>query len=359
VKIFWTVSILTLAAHCAAQVVVIDPPTIVVPPVFIGPPTIIAPMPVDPPTNLAPVAVPKSSFSPAEVSDTDTLSRLIASDQTPTGARLTNVSVLARLKLTVPLSMGFVMGGTSQRTVLIRAIGGGLREFGVSDTAVIPLLSMSDGAGRKILSQAGTFTAAAIAARNRLGAWSEGLHDTAAVMTLPPGAYTITVSDLTFGYPLEFGLGLDLPRVDGLVLAEVYDIAGGADSRLTNCSSLGGSTPGEGGAIAGFVIGGIGSRRLLVRGIGPSLTQFGVSSPAAAPTFIVRDSRGISLATGEGPQPADAAAMAARVGAFPVPTSGRDTALGLTLAPGAYTVQINPGNDSAAPALLELYEDTL
>lgn len=47
--------------------------------------------------------------------------------------------------------------------------------------------------------------------------------------------------------------------------------------------------------------------------------------------------------------------MAAAVGAFPLPAISRDAALALTLARGAYTVQLNSPRPGAGLGLLEIY----
>lgn len=86
----------------------------------------------------------------------------------------------------------------------------------------------------------------------------------------------------------------------------------------------------------GFVIGEGPPQRVLVRAIGPGLTQFGVPRVLADPQLqVFRDAEPIAA---DDNGAADASRAAA--GAFPVEPGGKDAAVLLTLSPGAYTVAI-------------------
>jgi hypothetical protein len=112
-------------------------------------------------------------------------------------------------------------------------------------------------------------------------------------------------------------------------------------------------------AVAGFVIEGQ-PRIVLVRAIGPSLARFGLSAPAPDPFLSVkRNGQTIYFndnwsAAGESEAIRDAAA---RTGAFPLDPGSRDAARLVLLAPGAYTVEVEPaGPDiSGGEVLLEIY----
>lgn len=108
---------------------------------------------------------------------------------------------------------------------------------------------------------------------------------------------------------------------------------------------------------AGFVIGGSGTDTLLIRGIGPGLTQFGVGGVLAAPTVTVFDSTGnpIGTNTGWGGGSVLTSAFAA-VGAFVLPPGSADSAILVTLPSGDYTVEVAGTNGSTGVALVEVYE---
>jgi len=111
--------------------------------------------------------------------------------------------------------------------------------------------------------------------------------------------------------------------------------------------------------IGGFVIQGTAPRNVLIRGDGPVLAAFGVSNPLPDPVITVYNSSGTVLATNTGwttnTNSAAIATAALETGAFSLPSPGLDSALLLTLNPGAYTVQITSAKGNSGIALFEAY----
>jgi hypothetical protein len=111
--------------------------------------------------------------------------------------------------------------------------------------------------------------------------------------------------------------------------------------------------------IAGFTIEGT-VKQVLVRGIGPRLTSFGVAGALADPRIVVFDSAGRTVAENDnwgaiGDSDTElVTAATAKVGAFPLPLS-RDAALLRVLPPGAYTVHVSGVGGATGIALLEVY----
>ena len=141
-------------------------------------------------------------------------------DDTPSGAftlttpRLTNIS--ARVSVQTGgniLIAGFVIAGSTARTVLIRASGPALIPLGVTGTLADPLLQLYSGS-TLLSSNSGWQGDPQIAASAALvGAFtwaSPTSADAAILVTLPPGAYTALVS----------GASGDT----GVALVEVYEI---------------------------------------------------------------------------------------------------------------------------------------
>ena len=104
----------------------------------------------------------------------------------------------------------------------------------------------------------------------------------------------------------------------------------------------------------GFVVGGLISRRVLVRAVGPTLgTAFGVQGSMADPSLIVfRGATQIADNNNWGGA-ADLAVVFAAVGAFALPVASLDAAVLLTLAPGNYTAQVR--GTAAGDVLVEVY----
>jgi hypothetical protein len=98
---------------------------------------------------------------------------------------------------------------------------------------------------------------------------------------------------------------------------------------------------------------------MLVRAVGPSLAQAGVTGFLARPVLsLFQGSRLIAENAGLGTS-ADAIAItaaSAEVGAFPLTVGASDAALLINLAPGLYSAQVSSADASTGPALIEFYE---
>ncbi len=134
-------------------------------------------------------------------------------------------------------------------------------------------------------------------------------------------------------------------------------------SRLGNLSTRGVTSAGAGTMIAGTIIHGTRPAQILLRGIGPALSGFGVPGALGDSVLSVYDRFGTVIATNSGwstasNAPAIAPAIAnasAAVGAFPLSPNTRDAALLLPLAPGNYTFQLGSAASSSGNALIEAY----
>jgi hypothetical protein len=142
---------------------------------------------------------------------------------------------------------------------------------------------------------------------------------------------------------------------------------GGANSsplspraRLINISSRANAGSGENALIAGVVVADTESKRYLARAIGPGLAAFGTSGVIPDPQLSIFASGGVELFRNNGWETAlDAAKLpqySKSVGAFPLATGSRDSALANQVAAGAYTVQITTPTGRIGIGLAELYE---
>jgi hypothetical protein len=250
------------------------------------------------------------------------------------------------------LIAGFVIGGEGVKDVLIRASGPALAGFGVTGALANPRLKLFRGSALLMENDdwESLGTAAAIAAvGNRLGAFSfaAGSSDAALLIRLAPDVYSAQISS-------DSGAA-------GIGLIEVYDATAPTltPAGLINLSTRGTVGAGNDVLIVGFVVTGNQSKKMLVRGVGPALTGFGVSGALATPRLrlyrgdqLVQENSGWSFGSGGGL----IAAAATQVGAFPLPEGSKDTALLLNLAPGSYTAQISGLNATTGVALVEVYE---
>jgi len=139
--------------------------------------------------------------------------------------------------------------------------------------------------------------------------------------------------------------------------AATISLTGSADlGRLVNISCR--AVVGAGGTlIAGFVIDGSTARTVLVRASGPALGAFGVAGALADPELgLYFGPAELDSNSGWGGDPHVAAAAAA-VGAFAwTSPASHDSALLVTLPPGAYTAQVSGASGDTGVALIEVYE---
>ncbi len=253
---------------------------------------------------------------------------------------------------------GFAITGSSAKSVLIRAVGPALRAFGVSNAIVDPVLTLyrgdarlssndnwEDNASRVLIvdksAQAGAFA---------LGA---GAKDAVILTTLSPGNYTAQITAATG------------TSSAGVALVEVYDadLAADADAtgrRLINLSTRGQVSTGGDIMIAGLVVSGSESKRLLIRGIGPALSAFGVGGALTDPLLtVIRGGTTVAINDNWATSPASAVEISTatqQAGGFPLTVGSRDAVLLLTLAPGAYSVQLSGVGGTTGVGLIEAYE---
>jgi Immunoglobulin domain len=275
--------------------------------------------------------------------------------------RLVNLSVLS---MDGPgsqlLTIGFVTGGNStvgSQSLLIRGTGPSLSSFSINNPLPDPVLTVYNGSTAVVSnddwgSSIGNISAVTQADINT-GAFtynSSTSLDAALVTSLMPGSYTCQVAGKN--------------GASGFALAEVYDntLANNytaSTPRLINISCL--EKIGAGGSLtAGFIIGGTTPMQILVRASGPTLaaSPFNLSGTIADPKLTVFNSSSTVLATntGWGGSTAITAANIA-TGAFQfLNSASKDSAVLLTLQPGAYTVQATSASGAAGVTLIEVYE---
>lgn len=279
----------------------------------------------------------------------------ILESETLHASRLANLSARGRVTADArPMISGFVITGTSAKTILLRAAGPALAGFGLGETLAAPTLTLFDGAGRSIASNTGWSSggdgAAISAAATRVGAFpfASGSADSALLVRLEPGGYTARVNG-------ELGTA-------GISIMEIYDAEStSTDSpRTINLSTRGHAGTGGDRLISGFVVAGADSRQVLLRAIGPSLTAFGVPDVLAEPKIELFDARGKLIMESRGAwsqeRREEIRTAAARAGAFALEETSKDAAMLVNLAAGSYTVQISGLGDTAGTALIEVYD---
>ena len=145
-------------------------------------------------------------------------------------------------------------------------------------------------------------------------------------------------------------------NTSGVGLVEVYDLNPEVPAKLANISTRALISIGDNIVIAGFILGSHrDDDRIVVRGIGPSLTAFGVANALANPTLELRDGNGALLIANNDWQdnPAQAAELTA---AGLAPTNNLESGIAATLPPGLYTALLSGVNNGAGIGLVEVYD---
>jgi hypothetical protein len=105
--------------------------------------------------------------------------------------------------------------------------------------------------------------------------------------------------------------------------------------------------------IAGFQITGSAPKQVVVRGVGPSLAQFGLTNVLPDPTLELHDSTGAIIATNDDWQDAS---NAQAIPAPLRPANGLESCIFTTLARGAYTAVLRGYNNGTGLGLVEVYD---
>jgi hypothetical protein len=298
---------------------------------------------------------------------------------------------------------GFVIRGTVKKRLLIRGVGFSLRSYGIQLYLAKPLLTLFDADGRIVTSRKTQDTyvrsgdrnvvAPEIAAASQSsGAFALNIPtlntsfrdagieapkfsgDTAMVVELDPGLYSLRITPDT-DTPADSMARADngtYPNASsGVVLLEVYDLQPNNAASIVNLSTRGKITsqvPAGGNArmaaerqmIVGVVLSGNGARRLLVRGVSPTLSSFGIQGTlddpamrvfnAAGEEILVNDDWGVSAYADQ------VAALGSAAGAFALPPLAKDSATLIRVSPGLYSVGIRPSSgNTTGVAIAEVY----
>jgi N-acetylneuraminic acid mutarotase len=234
---------------------------------------------------------------------------------------------------------GFIITGSGQKRVIVRAIGPSLVNHGVANPLRDPTLELHDHTGAVI-----AFNDNWMDAPNRQEIIDSGLApsnnlESAILMSLNPGNYTAIVRGVNNG--------------TGIGLVEGYDLDPTAGSKLGNISTRAFVQTGDNVMIGGFIITGSGQKRVIVRAIGPSLVQHGIPNPLQDPTLELHDHTGAVIAFNDNWM--DAPNRQEIIDSGLAPSNNLESAILTRLTPGNYTAIVRGVNNTIGVALVEVY----
>lgn len=259
----------------------------------------------------------------------------------PGATQLLNISTRLRVETgDDALIGGFIMTGNAAKRVILRALGPSLAQFGLTDLLANPVLELRGANGSVLMSNNNWRDTQEAEIQSSTVAPSHDL-ESAIITTLTPGNYTAVVRGEQ--------------NMTGIGVVEVYDLDQAADSLLANISSRGLVKTGNNVMIGGFIVGGgTGNSKVVVRAIGPSLSQQGVANPLADPTLELRDGNGAILRANDNWM--DDPAQATELFTLGVqPQNNLESALIATLPPSPSTGIVAGKDGTIGVALVEVY----
>jgi plastocyanin len=233
---------------------------------------------------------------------------------------------------------GFIVTGTQPKKVIVRGIGPSLSLGGVLSD---PFLELHDGSGQLLESNDN---------------WGDSPNKQAIIdSSIPPthnleSAIVRTLPANGAGYT---AILRGVNNGTGIGVVEAYDLDRTADSKLANISTRGLVQTGDNVLIAGVIVVGQTSQKVIVRAIGPSLT---VPGKMADPTLELRDSNGALLEANDnwGDSPNKQAIIDSTI----PPRDPLESAIVRTLPANnaAYTAIVRGVNNTTGIAVVEAYQ---
>jgi hypothetical protein len=235
---------------------------------------------------------------------------------------------------------GFIITGNTPKKVVIRSLGPSLASFGITDFLADPFLQLRSSNGA-LLKQNDNWKDDQRTEIEATGLQPNDDRESAIVTTLVPGNYTALLT----------GKG----GTTGVGTVEVYDANFAADSQLANISTRGFVQTGNNVMIAGFTLGkGTDPTDIAVRGIGPSLSSYGLNNVLADPMLELRNSNGTLIVANDDWQsdPVSAGKLTAHGLAL---SNSKESGIYTTLSPGQFTAIIAGKSNGTGIGLIEIY----
>ena len=257
----------------------------------------------------------------------------IAAASGPQPATLANISTRAVVGTGENVMIGgFIITGTQAKRIVIRAIGPSLP---MPDKMLDPVLELHDSTGG-IAGFNDNWSQNANSQEIALSGFAPtNPSEPALLVTLTPGAYTAIVRGAN--------------QTVGTAVVEAYDLDPAANSKLANLSTRASVLTGDNILIGGLIVIGQASADVIVRAIGPSLP---IAGAMVDPTLDLRDSNGAPLGFNDNWRLTQQTAISAT---GLQPTRDAESAILISLPPGAYTAIVRGANTSTGVAVIEVY----
>ena len=233
---------------------------------------------------------------------------------------------------------GFIVKGNASKSVLIRGLGPSLGNL-LSGVLLDPVLELHRSDGALIFKNDDW--------KDNQRSQIEGTpfqptddREPVMIASLEPGAYTAILT------------GKNQPS--GIGLIEIYDRDQAATAELANISTRGFVGAQNNVMIGGFILGGNGNTRVAVRGLGPSLSQFGLTNLLSDPTLELHNANGATLIAND--NWADDPVVASLLkGSGLALANPQESAIFTSLPPGQFTAILAGKNGGTGLGTIEVY----
>lgn len=265
---------------------------------------------------------------------------VIVDRSTTSANNLLNLSTRALVAThTGVLIAGFVLQGSHPVTLVLRGIGPSLANNGISNPLLDPIIELHNGSGALLATNNNWGTGPNAATIRARGLAPSDARESALLATLNAGNYSVVMR----GVSDSSGVGL----VELFALQQTT-------ARASNISSRGIVLTGNDVMIAGFVLGGNQSKPLILRALGPSLRNFGVSDAMADPEIQLVNGSGATVATNDDWQQNPFATNISNAGF--APGSPSESAILVRLNPGSYTAIVRGAPHDTGVGLVEVFD---
>ena len=269
---------------------------------------------------------------------------------------ITNFSTRALVQTGQNVMIGrFVVEGTGPKRVIIRAIGPELMHYGITNALDNPRLELHNGTGALIATNddwqttilGGIITSSQVSAIQNSGHVPTAASESAIIADLQPGNYMVIVRGVN--------------NTTGVALVEVSDLSPGAVLKLGNISTRSFVQTGQNVMVGGFVVQGTGPKRVIIRAIGPELTQQGITNVLANPKLELYNRTGVLIGSNDNWQTTILGGVITTNQVNEIqssghaPTAASESAIIANLQPGNYTAVVRGVGNTTGVARLEVY----
>jgi hypothetical protein len=235
---------------------------------------------------------------------------------------------------------GVIITGNVNKPVVLRGLGPSLERFGLTDLLSDPVLDLRGSNGSLIFRNDDWKDSQQNQIQGTIYQPTDD-RESVIVTSLPPAAYTATLSGKN--------------QTTGIGVVEIYDNGQTANAQLANLSTRGFVQTQEKVMIGGFILGDNNApTRIAIRGLGPSLMQFGISNTLTDPTLELHDANGTLVAANDDWQsdPVSAGQLTANGLAM---SSPKESGIFISLLPGQFTAILAGKNGGVGIGLVEIY----